>query len=151
MKRLIQRLEPQQQRAVAAGAGAIIAILLAALVATLHAGNRNIADSVSTGRATLVEVQTLSARLDSLSAAAAGSSDLTTLVMDTLQSQGLQPSRLQQNGADELQLRLDGIAFADAVAWLARLEAAAGVTLVRVSMTPAAGNAATVIVSVRRS
>ena len=151
MKQLVQRLEPQQQRAVAVGVGAFLVIAVAALLSVLHAGNRDIADSVSAGHARLAQVQTLSARLNELTAGAASSSDLTALVMDTLQAHGLQPSRLQQNGTDELQLRLDGIAFADVTAWLARLETTAGVTVVRVSMTDAAGNAASVIVSVRRS
>lgn len=151
MKRQFERLEPRQQRAVAAAAVAIIFAGLAALLLSLHAGNKDAADSLSAGRATLMQVQTLSAQLDALTAGTDSSSDLTALVMETLQAHGLQPSRLQQSGTDELQLRLDGIAFADAVAWLATLEETAGVTIVRVSMTQAAGNAAAVIVSVRRS
>lgn len=151
MRRIFNRLEPQQQRRAAIGIVTSAAIGVAALLLALHAGNRDKAHSLALAQTTLAQVQALSAELATLTAGTTSDSDLTALVMGTLQQHDLQPSRLQQNGADELQLRLDGIAFEDAVAWLATLESTAGIAVVRVSMSAATGNAASVIVSVRQT
>lgn len=151
MRRIFQRLEPQLQRRAAIGIALIAGAGVAMLVLALHAGNREKVQSLALVRTSLAQVQALSAQLAELTADTTSDRDLTALVMATLQAHDLQPSRLQQNGADELQLRLDGIAFADAVAWLATLESTAGIAVVRVSMSAVVGNAASVIVSVRQT
>ena len=151
MRRIFQRLEPQLQRRAAIGIALTVGAGVAMLVLALHAGNREKVQSLALVRTTLAQVQALSAQLAELTAGTTSDRDLTALVMATLQAHDLQPSRLQQNGADELQLRLDGIAFADAVAWLATLESTAGIAVVRVSMSAVVGNAASVIVSVRQT
>jgi type II secretory pathway component PulM len=146
------RLEPRQQ-VLAVGVGASAVTLVAVVILTaLHGQHARAARDVEAAQAVLTELRGLNDKLQSLqrNGGDAAVADIASLVTRSLQSFGLQPSRLQQNSPDELQLRLDGVAFPDAVAWLAAMEELPGIAVVRASFNQAANGTASLSLSLRR-
>lgn len=153
MKNTFLQLEPRSQLFVAGGAAVAITIIAAAILLALHNRHAAAAQDVAAARTSLTEVSALVAQLQTLQRTNGDSStgDLAALVSRSLQSFGLQPSRLQQNSADELQLRLDAVPFSDAIAWLAALEELPGVTVVRASFNQGPNGSASLSLSLRRA
>lgn len=151
VKQRFLQLEPRQQAVAATGIAIAVLLVAAGVLAGLHERQQQARNQLLAAAAVLAEVNELSAALGSLQAGTSNGDDLTAIVTRSLQSFGLQPSRLQQNAPDELQLRIDSIGFGDAVAWLAMLEQTPGVTLVRVSMTNAKDGASSLVATLRGS
>lgn len=63
--------------------------------------------------------------------------NLTTLINSTTRRLQLQVSRLQPNSRGEIQVRLEGAAFDDALIWLHEMEYREGLLVRDVSITPA--------------
>jgi type II secretory pathway component PulM len=59
---------------------------------------------------------------------------LTAVVNQSLQGKTFQPSRIQQNGAGELVVRVDNVPFQQAVEWIHELENTAGVVVASVAV-----------------
>ncbi len=153
MKNAFLQLEPRQQLLVAGGAVVAAAAISATLLIALHNRHAAAERDVVAAQVSLNEVNALVAELQTLqrSNGSTSTGDLAALVSRSLQSFGLQPSRLQQNSADELQLRLDAVPFADAIAWLAALEELPGVTVVRASFNQGPNGTASLSLSLRRA
>jgi type II secretory pathway component PulM len=151
VKRAFLQLEPRVQWLTAIGGVAVAAVVVAVVLVSLHSRHAAAVMQLSATEASLREVRTLVAQLQSLQAAdnSPQTSDLTALVSRSLQSFDLQPSRLQQNSADELQLRLDAVPFATAIAWLGALEQMPGVVVVRASFSQGPDGNTTLSLSLR--
>ncbi|HTR00276.1 MAG TPA: type II secretion system protein GspM [Candidatus Acidoferrum sp.] len=156
MKLQLQRqwrsMEPRQQIA----AVTVTTLVALAVVATLlwhwHAQQRREQQRLSVQMLELAQVQTLVRQYDASHAdrSAADDADLSALVSRSLQDAGLQPTRLLQNSADELQLRFDAVPYADIIGWLGQIERNASIALVRVTLTQGANGTAGVSLSLRK-
>lgn len=151
--RLLLQLEPRRQLLAAGVAAGVLLALVAMSLVALHNRHAAAQRDFHAAEVALNEVQALAAQWQALQSqgGAAATADLASLVNRSLQSYGLQPSRLQQNSADELQLRLDSVAFADAVAWLAALEELPGVVVVRASFSQGPNGSTSLSLSLRRA
>lgn len=155
MKQRFLQLEPRQQLIALLSATALVTVLVATGLWQLHQRQQTAAQQLAQTAAQLAEVQTLATHLVAIHEhdrpASNAPVDIIALINHSLQSAGLQPSRMQQNSAEELQLRLDAVSFADVIAWLAALEQQGGVVLLRATFSPATAGKVTVAASLRRS
>ena len=63
--------------------------------------------------------------------------NLTSLINQSTSRRGLQVSRLQPNSRGEIQVRLEGVAFDEVLAWLHEIETQEGLLVSEVAITPA--------------
>jgi type II secretory pathway component PulM len=64
---------------------------------------------------------------------------LTAVVNQSLQGRTFQPSRLQQNGAGELLVRVDNVPFQQAVGWIHELESTRGLVVETIAVSQSQG------------
>lgn len=129
------RLPPTVQKRVALCVGFVVAGAGAAASWTLHqhkdAAQRRLETSLANRAAMTALVQRYEAHQPQGSAAL----DLSAIVTRSLQGKSFQPSQIQQQNG-ELALRLDRVAFADVLEWMAEL-ADAGVVFSNVGVAQA--------------
>jgi type II secretory pathway component PulM len=153
MKQHWSTLEPRQQIAAAATAAAIVAIVVGATLLQLHARETRAQQGLQRQLIDLAQAQTLAQQYQArhmTTPATADSVDLVTIVSGNLRDAGLQPTRLQQNSADELQVRLDAAPYDQLITALAKLEQNSAVTLTRVTLTPGLNGATGASLSLRK-
>jgi len=154
MKQRFLQLEPRQQLATAAATAVVVALLAGTMLLQLHNSQQQAQRQLIQTVEELTQVQALTAQLAALHVSAATASDdaadLTAIVSRSLQSFGLQPTRIQQGATDELQLRLDGVQYADAIAWLAALEQNGAVVLLRATFSQGAGDTSNLSLSLKK-
>ena len=146
-------LEPRQQIAVAAIVAVIAAVVVSALLLQLHAGERQMRQGVQQRLTELAQVQALAQQYQAhhVNGQPAGDLiDLVGIVSSGLKDAGLQPTRLQQNSADELQVRIDAAPYDQVIAALARLEQNPAVVLIRVTLTQGPNGAVSVNLSLHK-
>lgn len=136
------QLHPRQQIVAVGGAGLVLVLLVGLACWHVHGlrdeARRRRDESIinlEAMRALAADYRQLQAERGANEAGLAG---LSAVVNDSLQGRNFQPSRIQQSGDNQLQLRVEAVAFNDALAWLAMLEEAAGVNLDSVSFSQAA-------------
>ena len=154
MKRNFLQLEPRQQLLVAGSAALVATVLAASLLLQLHQTQHKSELQLAQTAEELVQVKTMAAQLAALHASSitvtGEAVDLTAVVSASLQLFGLQPTRMQQGSAEELQLRLDAVPYADAIAWLAALEQHGAVVLLRATFTQGSGGTTNLTVSLKK-
>ena len=133
-------LAPHQQLFVLGAAGITgLAIVLLLLVVPAHGRLEDARQGREQAQDTLRQVVELTERYKALrqsgTAVSAGMS-LTAIVDETLQHHALQPASVQQNGANELSLRVDTESFDKALGWLSELENRPGILLRAINVRP---------------
>ena len=137
MKQRWSVLEPRQQLlAVTAVVMVTGAVLIAALL-QVHRGELQARQILQRQSADLGQVQQLAAQYQARHASGqqAADTDLVSIVSSSLRDLELQPTRLQQNSSDELQVRLDAVPYDAAISWLAKLGQIDSVVVMRVTLT----------------
>ncbi len=154
MKLRFLQLEPHRQLAVAGGAALLVLLLASGVLLQLHRSQRHAQLQLILAAEQLMQVTTLAAQFAAMHASDQATSgdavDVTAVVSRSLQAFGLQPTRMQQSMADELQLRLDAVAYSDAIAWLAMLEQGGAVVLLRATFSQGPGDTANLSVSLKK-
>lgn len=97
----------------------------------LEQQNRGIATSLQRVDAMVSEIM----RLRDEGAAGSSQRNLTALVNQSTSRHGLEVSRLQPNARGDIQVRLEGAAFDDLVAWLDEIENREGLLVTEVAIT----------------
>lgn len=133
------RLKQSHQAGVAGGlvlAGAVLVYVLAwqPVNSALRQGREEAASAAET----LAAVRSYARRIEALQANGppAATENLTGLVNDGLQARQLAFTRLQQLSAEQVQVRLDDVAFAAALAWLYDMESTPGLEIGDLSVRP---------------
>jgi len=134
---------------------ALVVVLLAAgVLLQLHKAQRQAQQQLQQSADELAEVRNLAGQFAALhtgdNTATGEAVDMTAVVSRSLQAFGLQPSRIQQGAADELQLRLDGVQYTDVIAWLAALEQSGNVVLLRATFSQTANGSTNLTVSLKK-
>ena len=154
MKQGFLQLEPHQQLWTAGTAAVLVMLMAAAVLLQMHKVEQQAQQQLQFSAGELAEVQTLAGQFAALHAgdktASGETVDMTAVVSRSLQAFGLQPSRIQQGTADELQLRLDGVQYSDVIAWLAALEQNGSVVLLRATFSQAPGGSTNLTVSLKK-
>jgi type II secretory pathway component PulM len=139
MKRFLRSHSPRRQLLLAAGltlAGGLIIAL--GIIEPLHTMRSSLQVEQESLERELSQVQSLAQELENLRRSAPEQSSdgipLTTLVDQSLQGRPFQPSRIQLNEAGQMQLRLEGVAFEEALSWLQELETYPGVLATAVTV-----------------
>ncbi|MCB1728981.1 MAG: type II secretion system protein M [Halieaceae bacterium] len=99
----------------------------------LEQQNRGIATSLQRVDAMVSEIM----RLRDEGGAGSSQRNLTALVNQSTSRRGLEVSRLQPNARGDIQVRLEGAAFDDLVAWLDEIENREGLLVTEVAITQA--------------
>lgn len=138
---IFSALRPRQQMFLMVAAGVACLALLLLLVVPLHARLDAARQDREAAHSTLGQITALSERYEALrrSGVAAADISLTAIVDETLQQHALQPASLQQNGTNELSLRVDTESFDKALGWISELEKRPGVLLRTVNVRPLGG------------
>lgn len=90
---------------------------------------------------TLQSIESTAARIALLQTQGSTSNTgLTTLVNESLQSRELEFTRLQQLSVDQVQIRLDSVAFGDVLAWIYDIENTPGIVVSELSARMASSN-----------
>lgn len=76
-------------------------------------------------------------RLRDSGAGAGTRRNLTSLINQSTRRRGLQVTRLQPNSRGEIQVRLEGAAFDEVLAWLHEMESQEGLLVMEAAVTPA--------------
>jgi type II secretory pathway component PulM len=155
MRARFNKLDARSQRHVVVVTALLLLVLGAALSWQVHGSKRSAAAAVDASAQDLLAMDELLARYEQLqqqrgTGVTANNEDLTALVNRTLQGRSFQPTRIQQGVDGELQLRLDDVAFADALAWLTELENTGGVVVGAVTVNQAAAGSASLTLVLRR-
>lgn len=143
MKQVWQALSPRAQLATAGLTGtAVLVLALGGILEPLHNWREDLAEEHDALRHELQSVEALASELQQLrarpvqaSTAASSRPSLSALVEQSLQGRPFQPSRMQLSESGQMQLRLDGVSFDEALAWLHELETWPGVLATAVSVT----------------
>jgi type II secretory pathway component PulM len=144
MQMRFNRLDARSQRQLVTVAAVLLCVLAGLLSWQVHQGKRAVAAALDESARNLAAMDELLERYASLQQRGgggmqAGGEDVAAVVNRTLQGRSFQPTRIQQGTDGELQVRLDDVAFADALAWLADLENTRGLVVgaVTVNQGPA--------------
>lgn len=137
MPAFFARLNARRQLQLVIVAATLLLVLGSTLSWQMHVGKFATRAALAESGRNLEAMAALLARYSALQAgrgnAAEDSPDLAAIVNRTLQGRSFQPARIQQGADGELQVRLDEVAFADALAWLVELESAGGIVVGAVS------------------
>jgi type II secretory pathway component PulM len=138
LRKLFQQQTPRMQLIEVSAAVLVIAVLVGwGLLLPAHA--RLAASKIDLERSSqsLVAMQELVQSYEAMAEAGAEGTypGLTAIVNQSLQGKVFQPSRIQQNGAGELAVRVDNVPFQQAVEWIHELENTAGVVVASVAVS----------------
>ena len=154
MKQRLLQLEPRQQLVAAGAAALATALVMTVLLVQLHVSRHEARQQLVQAASELAQIESLAKQFAQMHASDEGTSgetvDLTAVVSRSLQSFGLQPTRIQQGSADELQLRLDAVPYVDAIAWLAALEQNGMVVLLRATFTQGPNESTNLTVNLKK-
>jgi type II secretory pathway component PulM len=155
MRARFNRLDARSQRNVVIVAATLLVLLGSVLSWQAHGSKRAAAAALEASQQDMRAMDELLARYAQLqqqrgAGVYADSEDLTAVVNRTLQGRSFQPARIQQGIGGELQLRLDDVAFADALAWLTELESAGGVVVGAATVNQGSAGSASLTLVLRR-
>lgn len=153
MKQHWSTLEPRQQITIAVATAVVVVSVAVTALLQLHAREAKARQGVQRQMTELAQAQTLVQQYQARHVATAGAADATdlvSLVSAVLRDAGLQPTRLQQNAADELQIRLDAAPYDQLIVALAKLEQNSAVVLTRVTLMQGLNGSAGASLSLRK-
>ena len=153
MPAIFTRLNARRQLQVVVASAALMLVLGSLLSWEMHRSNLAARTALTESENNLEAMDALLVRYSALQAGrgneTAASADIAAIVNRTLQGRSFQPTRIQQGADGELQVRLDEVVCADALAWLAELDSADGIVAGAVSVSQGSSGSANITLVLR--